>query len=162
MARRNEREATPALLALSRLGVAFTRHEYVHDPAVGSYGAEAAAALGVEPSRVLKTLVVDAAGRPCLALVPVDRSLDLKGVASALGVKRAAMAEPARAERATGYLVGAISPFGQRSRLRTVVEASVQEHTTVFVSAGRRGLEVELGPDDLVRTTGALVAAIAR
>ncbi len=162
MTRRDAREATPALAALTRAGVSFTRHTYPHDPRTESYGAEAAQALGVDAARVLKTLVVDAAGELCVAVVPVDRRLDLKAVAAALDAKKVVMAEASRAERATGYVVGAISPVAQRSRLRTVVDASALQHETVFVSAGRRGLEAELTPQDLVRTTLALVADVAR
>ncbi|WP_049574171.1 Cys-tRNA(Pro) deacylase [Streptomyces sp. SBT349] len=153
---------TPATVAATRAGVAFTLHSYTHDPAAASYGEEAARALGVEPGRVLKTLVADTDAGLTVAVVPVSSSLALKSLAKAVGAKRAAMADPAAAERATGYVRGGISPLGQRKRLRTVVDASAREHPTVFVSAGRRGLEMELSPADLITLTGALTAGIAR
>lgn len=162
MARRTNPDATPAFAALAQAGVSFTRHDYEHDPRAESFGAEAADALGVDPARVLKTLVVEAADELCVAVVPVAHRLDLKAVAAALGVKKVAMADPERAERATGYVVGGISPLGQRTRLRTVVDATASEHATVLVSAGRRGLEAELAPGDLVRLTDAVLAPIAR
>ncbi|MET9291702.1 Cys-tRNA(Pro) deacylase [Streptomyces sp. NPDC003077] len=153
---------TPATVALTEAGVGFTLHAYEHDPATPSYGAEAAEALGVPPEQVFKTLLADVDGTLTVAVVPVSGSLDLKALASAVGGKRAAMADPAAAERATGYVRGGISPLGQRKRLRTVVDASAQDRETVCVSAGRRGLEVELAPGDLVALTGATVAPIAR
>jgi Cys-tRNA(Pro)/Cys-tRNA(Cys) deacylase len=128
----------------------------------GSFGAEAAAALGVEVERVFKTLVADVDGRLWVAVVPVSAQLDLKALAAAAGGKRAELAEPGAAERATGYVVGGISPLGQRKRLPTVVDASALEHATVFVSGGRRGLDVELAGADLVRLTGARTAPVAR
>ena len=157
--------ATPATAALARAGVAHVVRAYEHDPAVaaaaGGYGAEAAAALGVDPAQVLKTLVASVDGDLVVAVVPVDGRLDLKALAAAVGGKRAVMAEPAAAERATGYVVGGISPLGQRRRLRTVVDAGALEHPTVLVSAGRRGLDVELAPADLVALTGAVTAPVA-
>lgn len=162
MARRNAREATPALTALTRDGIDFVRHEYQHDPASDSYGLEAAQLLKVAADRVLKTLVVDVGAELCVAVVPVDHSLDLKSAAAAFGVKKVTMAPSERAERSTGYVVGAISPLGQRTRLRTVVDESALSHETVYVSGGRRGLEVELSPQDLVRSTDGIVAAVAR
>jgi Cys-tRNA(Pro)/Cys-tRNA(Cys) deacylase len=139
---------------------------YAHDAdAVAgglSYGLEAAAALGVDPATVYKTLLAAVDGRLTVAVVPVADRLDLKALAAAAGGKRAEMAEPAAAERATGYVVGGISPLGQRRRLPTVVDASAAGHDRVLVSAGRRGLDVELSPADLVRVTGAVVAPIAR
>ena len=154
---------TPAVEAAKRAGVRFEVHEYAHDPAASSYGAEAAAVLGVEPERVFKTLVasVDGVGL-VVGVVPVAGSLDLKALAAAAGGKRAAMADVAEAERATGYVAGGISPLGQRKRLRCVVDESASSFETVFVSAGRRGLEIELAPGDLVSLTGAVVAPIAR
>ena len=157
--------ATPATTALARAGVEHAVHPYAHDPAVAAadgFGLEAAAALQVAPERVLKTLVADVDGHLAVAVLPVTGRLDLKALAAALGGKRAAMAEPAAAERATGYVVGGISPLGQRRRLPTVVDASATGHPTVLVSGGRRGLDVELAPADLVRLTGAVVAAVAR
>jgi Cys-tRNA(Pro)/Cys-tRNA(Cys) deacylase len=153
--------ATPATVALTRAKVAHTVHAYEHDPAAGSYGAEAAAALGHDPRRVFKTLLADVDGALHVAVVPVAGSLDLKALAAAVGGKRAGMADPAVAERATGYVRGGISPLGQRKRLPTVLDASALEHPTVLVSAGRRGLEVELSPDALAALTGARIAPIA-
>ncbi len=153
---------TPATTALTRAGVPHVLHPYAHDPKAPSYGMEAAAALGIEPARIFKTLLVDADGRLGVGIVPVDRQLDLKAIAAALGAKRAVMAVPAAAERATGYVVGGISPIGQKRRLPTVLDASALDHTSVLVSGGRRGLDVELAPADLISVTGATVAAIAR
>ncbi len=139
---------------------------YEHDPRARerglSYGLEAAQALGLDPAQVFKTLLADVDGALTVAVVPVDRSLDLKALAGAVGGKRAAMADPAAAERATGYVVGGISPLGQRRQLATVVDASALAFPTVLVSAGRRGLDVELAPADLVRLTGAATAPISR
>lgn len=154
-------QRTPATALLARAGVPHTLHPYEHDPRAGSYGAEAAAALGVPPGRLFKTLVAAVDGRLAVGVVPVSGSLDLKALAAALGGKKAALAEPAAAERATGYVTGGISPLGHRTRLPVVVDASAQEWETVFVSAGRRGLQVELAPAELVRAAGATVAAIA-
>jgi Cys-tRNA(Pro)/Cys-tRNA(Cys) deacylase len=137
-------------------------HEYEHDPRAESYGAEAADALGVEPARVFKTLVAEVDGRLTVAVVPVSGSLDLKALASAAGGKRAVMADPAAAERSSGYVLGGISPLGQRRPLCTVVDASALGYPTVFCSAGRRGLEVELAPADLVALTSAITAPISR
>jgi len=148
--------ATPAIAAAEQAGIVFRTHAYEHDPKAESYGLEAAEKLGVDAGRVFKTLVASVDGKLSVAVVPVAAQLDLK----ALG-KRAELAKPADAERATGYVTGGISPLGQRKPLPTVVDASALEHETVFVSAGRRGLELELDPRDLVRLTGAGVAAIA-
>jgi Cys-tRNA(Pro)/Cys-tRNA(Cys) deacylase len=157
--------STPAVVALERAGAPHTVHAYAHDPAAaqaaGGYGPEAAAALGVDPARVLKTLVADVDGRLVVAVCPVGTQLDLKAVAAAVGGKRARMADPADAQRTTGYVVGGISPLGQRRRLPTVVDAGAMAHGTVLVSAGRRGLDVELSPHDLVRLTDAVVVAVA-
>ncbi|MFF4649045.1 Cys-tRNA(Pro) deacylase [Streptomyces sp. NPDC001380] len=153
---------TPATVALEAAGVPFTVHAYVHDPAAASYGGEAAEALGTAPERVLKTLVAEVDGALAVGVVPVAGQLDLKALAAALGGRRAAMADPAAAERATGYVRGGISPLGQRRRLPTVVDAGALGHATVYVSAGRRGLEVELAPQDLVALTGAVTAPIGR
>jgi Cys-tRNA(Pro)/Cys-tRNA(Cys) deacylase len=149
-------------VALARAGVRFTLHPYDHDPAAPSYGREAAEALGVAPDRVFKTLVADVDGTLTVAVVPVSGRLDLKALATAVGGKRAGMADPARAERTTGYVLGGISPLGQRTRLPTVVDASALGFPTVLVSAGRRGLDLELGIDDLLRLTRAAVAPIGR
>ncbi|MER6095502.1 Cys-tRNA(Pro) deacylase [Streptomyces sp. NPDC001728] len=153
---------TPATVALTAAGTPFTLHAYEHDPASPSYGEEAAEALGVSPDRVFKTLVADVDGELTVAVVPVAGQLDLKALASAVGGKRAAMADPAAAERTTGYVRGGISPLGQRRRLRTVLDASASDHASICVSAGRRGLEVELSPADLAALTSAVVAPIGR
>ena len=153
---------TPATAALTAAGVAFTVHPYDHDPAAPSYGAEAAEALGLPPEQVFKTLLVDTGSGLAVAVVPVAGSLDLKGVASALGVKKVAMADPSAAERATGMVLGGISPVGQKRALPTVVDETVHLFDVVYVSGGRRGLDVGLSPDDLVRLTSATVADIAR
>jgi Cys-tRNA(Pro)/Cys-tRNA(Cys) deacylase len=147
---------------LARLGVPVTVHAYDHDPSAASYGTEAAEALGVPGDRVFKTLLAEVDGRITVGVVPVSGQLDLLALAAAVGGKRATLAEPAAAERATGYVVGGISPLGQRKRLPTVVDESALGFATVFVSAGRRGLEVELAPADLVRLTGATTAPISR
>ncbi|TQK43895.1 Cys-tRNA(Pro)/Cys-tRNA(Cys) deacylase [Streptomyces sp. SLBN-118] len=153
---------TPATVALTEAGTAFTVHAYDHDPASASYGDEAAEALGVSPDRVFKTLVADVDGELTVAIVPVAGQLDLKALAAAVGAKRATMADPAAAERTTGYVRGGISPLGQRKRLRTVLDASASAHATICVSAGRRGLEVELSPSDLASLTRAVLAPIGR
>ena len=155
-------KGTPATLLLAREGVVHTVHAYEVDASAGSYGEAAAAALGIEPERMLKTLLAEVDGRLVCGVVPVSGSLDLKALAMALGGKRGAMADPAAAERSTGYVVGGISPLGQRSRVTTVVDETAELFDTVFVSAGRRGLSVELAPADLVRLTAAVVADVAR
>ncbi|MFJ6558812.1 Cys-tRNA(Pro) deacylase [Streptomyces sp. NPDC091412] len=153
---------TPAMVALTAAGVPFTVHSYDHDPSHPSYGEEAAEAMGVSSDRVFKTLVADVDGALTVAVVPVAGSLDLKALAAAVGGKRAAMADPALAERTTGYVRGGISPLGQRKRLPTVLDDSAPAHGTICVSAGRRGLEVELSPGDLVGLTNATLAPIGR
>lgn len=162
MAKKKAAGGTPATVALTAAGVPFTMHAYEHDPSSASYGEEAAAALGVSPDRVFKTLVADVDGELTVAVVPVAGSLDLKALAAAVGGKRGAMADPVAAERTTGYVRGGISPLGQRRRLRTVLDASASSHATICVSAGRRGLEVELSPADLVALTDAVLAPVAR
>ncbi|MEU9231770.1 Cys-tRNA(Pro) deacylase [Streptomyces subrutilus] len=163
MAKKSRQAAgTPAIAALAAAGVAFTTHAYEHDPAHPSYGEEAAQALGVSPAQVFKTLVADVDGALTVAVVPVSGSLDLKALAAAVGGKRAAMADPVLAERATGYVRGGISPLGQRRPLRTVLDASAAAYATICCSAGRRGLEIELSPADLATLTNATVAPIAR
>jgi Cys-tRNA(Pro)/Cys-tRNA(Cys) deacylase len=152
---------TPATVLLTKAKVPFTLHPYEHDARSTAFGDEAAAALGVDPARIFKTLIATVEGKLACAVVPVAARLDLKAFAAALGGKRAELADPAAAARATGYVVGGISPLGQRSRLPVVVDASAETFDTVYVSAGRRGLQVELAPADLVRTTGARLAAIA-
>jgi Cys-tRNA(Pro)/Cys-tRNA(Cys) deacylase len=153
---------TPAVTAARKAGVAVHIHEFAPDGTDDrGYGLAAAAAMAVEPARVYKTLVVAVDRGLAVAIVPVDRSCDLKAMAAAVGAKRATMAEPRDAERATGYVVGGISPLGQKRRLPTVVDASAEAHGTIFVSAGRRGLELELAPADLLALTGATLARIA-
>jgi Cys-tRNA(Pro)/Cys-tRNA(Cys) deacylase len=148
---------TPATKAARAARIAFAVHEYAHDPRAESYGREAAAALDLEPARVFKTLVVDLDGSFATCVVPVDAALDLR----ALG-KRAAMADTGRAEKVTGYVAGGISPLAQRKRLPTFVDDSALAHDTIYVSAGRRGLEIELSPRDLVALTSAEVRPLAR
>ena len=157
---------SPATVALARAGVAFTLHPYQHRPEATSYGDEAAAALGVDPRRIFKTLVAEVSGGTrsaelVVAVVPVAEQLDLKALAAATGGKRAALADPVVAARSSGYVVGGISPLGQRTPLRTVLHSSARSFDTVFVSAGKRGLQVELSPDDLITLTSAVVAPIA-
>ena len=161
--------ATPAIDIVRRAGVDHRIHEYELPERHGrerdarpSYALEAAGALGVPAERMFKTLVVDVDDRLVLAVVPADRELDLKRLAAAVGGRRAAIADPAVAERATGMVVGGISPFGARRSMRVVADVSVLEHETVYVSAGRRGLQLELAPSDLVRLSKALTARVAR
>ena len=163
---------TRAIDVLRAARVGYVVHEYDHDTAAVTggragaertgYGLEAAAALGVAPERVFKTLVAELDGRLVMGVVPVTGEVDLGALARALGGKRATMADPAAAERATGYVVGGISPLGQRRGLPAAVDATALRHGTIFVSGGRRGLDVELAPADLVTLTGAVVAPIAR
>ena len=153
---------TTATAALERAKIPFTVHEYAHDPRAESYGREASEALGVTPDRVFKTLVAEVDGALVTGVVPVEGQLDLKALATACGAKKAAMAQVTAAERATGYVAGGISPVGQRKRLRVVIDASALGFDTVFCSAGRRGLEIELAPADLVQLTSAVTASIGR
>jgi Cys-tRNA(Pro)/Cys-tRNA(Cys) deacylase len=148
---------TPATTAAKRAGVQFAVHEYAHDPKAASYGMEAAEAIGLDPGRVFKTLVADLDGALTVCIVPVAFELDLRSLG-----KRARMADPAKAKRTTGYVAGGISPLGQRRALPTLVDDSALEHDTVYVSAGRRGLEIELAPGDLVALTNADVRALRR
>lgn len=153
---------TPATVALDRAGIAYEVRPYEHDPAAASYGLEAAQALGVEPARVFKTLLVDTDRGLGVGIVPVDTTLDLKAIAAALGAKKATMADPKVAERATGYVVGGISPVGQKKALPTVLDESATAYPTVLVSGGKRGLDLELKPQDLLRVTGGSTEGIAR
>lgn len=152
---------TPATALLEKQRVAHTLHSYEHDPRHESYGLEAAEALGLVPERVFKTLVADVDGKLAVGVVPVTSQLDLKGLAAALKGKKAKMAVVADAERATGYVAGGISPLGQKKRLPVALDESALQFETIFCSAGRRGLEVEITPTDLVRLTNALVARIS-
>ena len=154
---------TPAVEVAREAGVAFEILEYTHDPGAEGYGVEAAEALHLDPALVFKTLVAKLDGRAlAVGIVPVGARLDLKALAATLGARKAEMAPPAEAERATGYVVGGISPLGQKRRLATALDASALLHETIYVSAGRRGTEIALAPGDLVRLTGAQVAEIAR
>jgi len=152
---------TAATIALERAKIPFTLREYAHDPRRGSYGLEASEALGIPPERMFKTLVAAVDGALAVGVVPVHRQLDLKALAAAVGGKKAAMAEVAAAERATGYVAGGISPIGQKRRLPVVVDSSALALGTMFCSAGRRGLEIEIAPADLIRAVRATIAAIA-
>jgi Cys-tRNA(Pro)/Cys-tRNA(Cys) deacylase len=153
---------TRATDVLTRGGIRHTVHRYVHDPRHPSFGQEASEALGVPPDRVFKTLVADVDGALTVAVVPVSGTLDLKALAAAAGGKKAVLAEPAQAERATGYVTGGITSLGLRKRLPVMIDVSALEHETVFCSAGQRGLEIELAPADLIAAAGASVAAIAK
>jgi Cys-tRNA(Pro)/Cys-tRNA(Cys) deacylase len=152
---------TPATAAVAKAKVEHRIHEYQHDPAAPSYGLEAAERLGVDPATVFKTLVAEVDGRLAVAVVPVGARLDLKALAAAAGGRKAAMAEAADAERATGYVVGGISPLGHRKRLPVFLDSSMRGQPTVMVSAGRRGLELELAPDDLAELSGGTFAHLA-
>lgn len=157
--------ATPALEALDLAGVAYTLHPYQHDPTNTAFGIEAAEALGIDPLRIFKTLVVDVGvtrAELAVAVVPVAGQLDLKHFAAALGVKKAVMADPALVTRTTGYVLGGVSPLGQKTALATLIDETAQLWDTVHVSAGRRGLQVELAPSDLAGVLGARFADIAR
>ena len=156
------RGGTRATELLASLGIAHTIHRYQHDPRHPSYGQEASEALGVPPERVFKTLIADIDGRLTVAVVPVAGSLDLKALAAAAGGKKAAMADPVQAERASGYVTGGIAPLGLRRRLPVVVDETALGYATVFCSAGQRGMEIELAPADLVAAAGAQTALIAR
>jgi Cys-tRNA(Pro)/Cys-tRNA(Cys) deacylase len=163
MARKQKQAGgTPATVALTKAGIDFTLHEYEHDPRAQSFGLEAAEALGLDPVRVFKTLMATVDGGLTVGIVPVSGQLDLKALARAVGGSKAAMAEVAAAERATGYVAGGISPLGQRRVHPTVVDESALGFDTIYVSAGRRGLDLEIAPGDLVVATSAVVAAISR
>lgn len=152
---------TPATKALDRAGVSYQVVSYTHDPAADSYGGEAAEALGLDTSTVFKTLVASVdSGALIVAVVPVDHQLDLKALARAVGAKKASMADPADAQRSSGYVVGGISPVGQRKQLTTVIDDTSSQLDTMYVSAGKRGVEIALAPDDLVATLSAIVAPI--
>lgn len=162
MAKRKSAGGTPATVALGAAGIPYEVRAYEHDPRASSYGLEAAEALGVDPARVFKTLLASLDGRLVVGIVPVSGQLDLKALARALGGSKAAMAEVAAAERATGYVAGGISPIGQKRPHPTVLDASALEHGTILVSGGRRGFDLELAPHDLVAVTGAVTATIGR
>lgn len=163
MAPRTTGGGTPATVALDAAGIAYTLHPYDHDPAAVSFGMEAAEALGIEPARVFKTLLVETDGGDLtVGIVPVDHQLDLKAIAAAVGAKKATMANPRAAERVTGYVVGGISPIGQKRPLQTVLDDSAAGFETVLVSGGKRGLDLELAPEDLLAVTGGVLRTIAR
>lgn len=147
---------------LAAAGITFSQHVYEHDPGARSFGLEAVQALGLPPEQLFKTLLVDTGTGLAVGVVPVSGSLDLKAIAAALGVKRVSMAQPADAERATGYVVGGISPIGQKRHLPTVIDESAELYDVVYVSGGRRGLDIGLAPGDLVAATQAVVADIGR
>lgn len=162
MPKKRKQGGTPATVALDRAGVSYALHPYDHDPRADSYGLEAAEELGVDAARVFKTLLASLQGELAVGVVPVAGQLDLKALARALGAGKAVMADVAEAERATGYVAGGISPIGQKRAHRTVLDASALDHPTIFVSAGRRGLELEIRPADLVVITRAITAPIGR
>jgi len=161
-------QGTRAIDAARRAGVPYTVHEYAHSRGVSQregghgYALEAVEALGIDAARVFKTIVVSVDGRLCIAIVPADAEVDLGAVADAMGGRRAVIAAPADAERATGYVLGGISPLGTRRPLRSVLDASASRFATIHVSAGRRGLEIELAADDLVALMKASIAPVAR
>lgn len=158
-----KREAgTPATVALTRAGIAFTSHVYAHDPRATSFGEEAAAALGLTVDEVFKTLMAAVDGRMVIGIVPVSGTLDLKAIAAAAGGRRAEMADPATAQRLTGYVIGGISPIGQKKALPTFLDDSAQGLTTVYVSGGRRGFDIGLAPADLLTITQGTYAPIGR
>ncbi|MFK4639536.1 Cys-tRNA(Pro) deacylase [Paenarthrobacter histidinolovorans] len=160
MARKMASQGTPATAALTAAGVPFVLHPYAHDPAAASYGLEAAEVLDIDPKRVFKTLMVEVEGKLAVAVVPVSGNLDLKAAAAALGSKKASMADPKAAERRTGYVLGGISPLGQRQPSPTVLDDSALAFDTILVSGGRRGLDIELAPADLLRLTNGVTGPI--
>lgn len=152
---------TPGIDAARKAGISHTIHEYEHDSAGAGYGDEAAEKLGIDPARVFKTLVVLVDGKNLVVgLVPVTSMLSMKLIAKAAGGKKAVMADPQDVQRRTGYVLGGVSPLGQKTRLKTVIDASAQAFDTIYISAGRRGLEIELAPDDLAHLTGAKLAPL--
>lgn len=153
---------TPATMRLTELGIPFSTHVYAHDPSERNFGQEAATVLGLDPDQVFKTLLANVDDTLTVAIVPVSGLLDLKALASARGGRRAELADPKVAERVTGYIIGGISPIGQKRALPTVLDELAVLYDVVYVSGGRRGFDIGLAPDDLVRATGAQLAAIAR
>ncbi|MFB4264228.1 Cys-tRNA(Pro) deacylase [Nonomuraea sp. GTA35] len=162
MSRKTKTGGTPATMALAKAKAEFTLHPYEHDPAAQAYGEEAADALGVPYERIFKTLVAEVESGLAVAVVPVAGKLDLKALAGALNSKRAAMADAAKVERVTGYVVGGISPLGQRKQLPTVVDSSALDFETIYFSAGKRGLQIETAPDNLITLTRAVTAPIGK
>jgi Cys-tRNA(Pro)/Cys-tRNA(Cys) deacylase len=159
---RNRSGGTPATAALERAGIAFPLHPYEHDPAAASYGLEAAAQLGLDPQAPFKTLLAEVDGRLVVAIVPVSGQLDLKALALSVGGKRAAMSDPAAAERTTGYVLGGVSSLGQKKRLTMVMDESALERPTIYLNGGKRGLDIGLAPLDLVELLDATVAPMGR
>ncbi|MDD2317146.1 MAG: Cys-tRNA(Pro) deacylase [Desulfobacterales bacterium] len=154
---------TPCLKIAQKAGIAYQLHEYVHDPSRESYGAEAAEKLGVPEERLFKTLIVSLDSRDLVVgLVPVSSMLNMKRIAKAAGAKKAGMAAAADVERSTGYVPGGVSPLGQKKRLKTIIDSSAQNFSTIYVSAGRRGLQIELSPDDLRKLTSGVFASICQ
>ncbi|MCW4459357.1 Cys-tRNA(Pro) deacylase [Microbacterium sp. MPKO10] len=152
--------ATPATRVLAERDVPITVHTYEHDPAITDFGAEAADKLDVSAERIYKTLIVEADGSLAVVVIPVHARMNRSGVAAALGVKRVHLADPAVAERKTGYVIGGISPVGQKTSLRTVIDDSCRAHATIFVSAGRRGVDIEIAPADLLAVTNGDTASL--
>lgn len=154
---------TPAVNSLKKSGVAFTIHQYEHEPDCSSYGKEAAEKLGVDPHRVYKTLVVMTDnGELVVSVIPVSAMLDLKALAKAAGTKKASMAEKDLVQRITGYIVGGVSPLAQKKKLKTVIDSGVEKFDTVLISGGKRGLDIEISPRDLAKLTAASLASIAK
>lgn len=154
---------TPAINAAKKFNIEHALHEYVHDPAAESFGLEAAEKLNVTEQRIFKTLVIALDNNELVVgIIPVGKKLSMKLIAKAMGEKKAAMADKLLVERATGYVLGGVSPLGQKKRLKTVIDSSALQYETIFVSAGRRGLEIELSPKDLIMLTSAVVADIAQ
>ncbi|BCS87641.1 Cys-tRNA(Pro) deacylase [Pseudodesulfovibrio sediminis] len=154
---------TPAINKAKQAKINFSIHEYNHDPSAASYGEEAADKMGTDPNQVFKTLVVDGGNKKLIvAIVPVSRHLDLKALAKAVGIKKLAMADAKNVERTTGYVLGGVSPLGQKKALQTVIADSAENFPTIYVSAGRRGLEIELAPKDLAMLTHGTFASIEK
>ena len=153
-------KTTRATQALASLGVKFRLHAYDYDSAAGRIGLQAAEALGIEPPRMLKTLMAEVDGKPVCVVAPSDRDVSMKKLAAAFGGKAAQMMRPADAERLTGYHIGGISPFGQKKRVPVAIEQSVLSHASVFINGGQRGLQIEVDPGDAVRATGAITRTL--
>jgi Cys-tRNA(Pro)/Cys-tRNA(Cys) deacylase len=154
---------TPAILVARKAGIACSVHEYAHDPCVESFGAEASEKLGIAEDRVFKTLVVMLDNKEfVVSVIPVSSMLSMKQMAKAAGAKKAAMAAKPDVERVTGFVLGGVSPLGQKKRLRTFIDASAEKFPTIFISAGRRGLEIELSPADLKKLTNAVFAGVCQ
>jgi len=163
--KKKQAASTPATAALDAAGISYVAHSYTHSDSAESYGAEAAEQLGASGDRVFKTLMVSTGANAtqdlAVAVVPVDSKLDLKAIGIALGTKKAQMADKAAAQRRSGYVLGGISPFGQRQKSDTVIDSSAQQFETIFISGGRRGFSLEIAPQDAAKATGAMWAPIA-